>query len=177
MHEQPGLRRITTPEEGVYVVPSHDDKEAHKNEVIKEIVFEDGEEVGLVAALKGEPPKTSAKATKGKKAEVQQATAPVQPLAPTEPQSPGFLVSVQSDLGVLEAEAVDIIDSEKLFGICYNANKRGNKIIPKPSAGKMDITVIDRATDSEAIYAVAPLGVVFTIPKSNLLVVLFEQVE
>lgn len=181
-HELPGLKRIsTTPDEGVYVVPSHDDIDTQKSTPIREIVFEDGEEVGLGAALRGEQPKQqpTSKVQRGKKVEQAQ---PAQPVAtPPVPQTvpvTGYIVSVQTELGILEAEAVDVIDDkQKVFGICYDAGRRGNKIIPSASAGKMTLTVIDKATDEEAIYSVAPLGVSFTIPKSNLLVVLFEQVE
>lgn len=180
-HELPGLKRLApAQDEGAYIAPPHDDTDAQKSTPIREIVFEDGEEVGLGSALRGEPPKQSAtaKVQRGKKAEQVQPQPAAAPSVPVTAPVTGYIVSVQTELGILEAEAVDVIDdNKKMFGICYDAGKRGNKIIPSASAGKMTLTVIDKATDEESIYSVAPLGVSFTIPKSNLLVVLFEQVE
>lgn len=190
-HELPGLRRIeATPEDGVYVVPDYSDVEKQRSQKIIEVTFHDGEEIGLNAALKGELP-SSPKAPveeqtgKTKRGKGKQTPEPITAVSPEAiPQAQpvvshvlGYTVSVQSAMGILEAEAADIIDDKKIFGICYDCKKRGNKIVPTPSVGKIDVTVIDRETNDEAIYSVEPLGVSFTIPKSNLLVVLFEKLE
>jgi hypothetical protein len=191
-HELPGLRRIeVAPEDGVYVVPDYSDIDKQRSQKIIEVTFHDGEEVGLNAALKGELPSSpkaaaveeqTSKTKRGKGKQTPESITAVSPEAIPQAQPVvshvlGYTVSVQSAMGILEAEAADIIDDKKIFGICYDCKKRGNRIVPTPAVGKIDVTVVNRETDDEAIYSVEPLGVSFTIPKSNLLVVLFEKLE
>jgi hypothetical protein len=178
-HELPGLKRVTVPDsEGIYIAPSFDDLQA-QTAAIPEALFVDDVPVALPTEPPKKPEKANSKiARQGKPAGLPTPTE-VPTTLPTAQPDAGYIVSVQTDLGILEAEAVDIVDDQihKLFGICYDSRRRGNKIVPRKDSGPMDITVTDKDTNDESIYKVAPIGLSFTIPRSNLLVVLFEQLE
>lgn len=92
---------------------------------------------------------------------------------------PNFLITINTAFGVMEVEAYDVIveAERKLFGICYLKRVRGNRFLPKPDVGNVDIQVQTIDGTETKDYTVVPLGVQFTLPKDGLLVVLFELVQ
>lgn len=90
-----------------------------------------------------------------------------------------YLIVINTSFGVMEVEAYDVIveAERKLFGICYLKRVRGNRFLPKPDVGKVEIQVQKADGTETKDYTVVPLGVQFTLPKDGLLVVLFELVE
>lgn len=94
-------------------------------------------------------------------------------------ESCSYLITINTSFGVMEVEAYDVIveAERKLFGICYLKRIRGNRFLPKPDVGNVEIQVQKADGTETKDYTVVPLGVQFTLPKDGLLVVLFELVQ